>query len=93
MRNLFPVLLTCLLLVACVEAGPKFEHMSELELAAYNNTKPIAQMIVCTDESRSFSRVRRYRCMTVEKMYGSAEQAAQLNVLNSVQGYSDGGNF
>jgi len=45
-------------------------------------------MIVCDDENRSFSRVRRRRCMTVEARYGSREQIGQLGVLNSIPGYS-----
>lgn len=81
------------ILVACnVSDIPNFERMSESELAAYNNGKAISQMIVCGEEDRSFSRVRRRRCMTVEAMYGSAQQASQLGVLNNIPGYvqSDG---
>ena len=74
---------------ACVDTSgvPNFERMSEAELAAYNRDRPIAQMIVCGDEDRAFSRVRRRQCMTVEQMYGSVEQASELDVLNSVPGY------
>jgi hypothetical protein len=45
---------------ACVSTAgePKFETMSRDELAAYNEGKPISQMIVCGDDERSFSRVR-----------------------------------
>lgn len=60
--------------------------MSEAELAAYNETQPFSQMIVCSEESRAFSRLRRRSCATVERMYGSEEQAAQLEVLNTVSG-------
>jgi hypothetical protein len=74
-------------LVACnVSDIPNFERMNEDELAAYNSGKPISQMIVCSEQDRSFSRVRRRRCMTVEAMYGSAQQAAQLGVLNNIPG-------
>ncbi len=76
-------------LVACnVSDIPNFERMDEEQLAAYNNGKPLSQMIVCSEENRSFSRVRRRRCMTVEAMYGSAQQAAQLGVLNNIPGYA-----
>lgn len=76
-------------LVACnVSDIPNFERMNEDELASYNNGKPISQMIVCSDEDRSFSRVRRRRCMTVEAMYGSEREASQLGVLNSIPGYA-----
>ena len=67
---------------------PNFERMSEAELAAYNQGKPVSQMIVCGDDERNFSRVRRRICMTVNALYGSVENASQLNVLNSVPGYS-----
>ncbi len=76
----------CLLLCACTYSDINFETMTEVELAEYNRTQPLAQMIVCSNDNRSFSRVRRRTCMTVEKMYGSADQASQLGVLNSVQG-------
>lgn len=81
---------TSLLLAACVDTSgiPNFERMSEAELAEYNRDRPIAQMIVCGEEDRAFSRVRRRQCMTVEQMYGSAEQAQALDVLNAVPGFS-----
>lgn len=66
---------------------PDFENMSGEELFNYNAERPLAQMIVCIDEARSFSRVRRRVCGTVEQMYGSAEQAAQLGVLNTPAGF------
>ena len=76
-------------LVACeVDTTPRFERMSFEELAEYNRGKPLSQMIVCDDENRSFSRVRRRSCMTVEARYGSQEQIGQLGVLNSIPGYS-----
>lgn len=79
-----------LLLSGCVATAgePKFERMSEEELAAYNQGKPISQMIVCGDDERNFSRIRRRACMTVTAMYGSVEAAAELNALNTVPGYS-----
>ena len=77
-------------LAACeVNTLPNFERMSFEELAEYNSTKSLGQMIVCSDENRSFSRVRRRRCMTVEAMYGTADQASQLGVLNSIPGYGN----
>ena len=76
-------------LAACeVDTTPRFERMSFVELAEYNRGKPLSQMIVCDDENRSFSRVRRRSCMTVEARYGSQEQIGQLGVLNSIPGYS-----
>jgi len=86
----FLAITTVLLVVAgCqVDDGiPRFERMSDEELAAYNTGKPLSQMIVCGEDDRSFSRVRRRSCATVEAMYGSAQQADQLGVLNSVPGY------
>ena len=81
--------LLCLVLAACESSGvPNFERMNEAELAAWNQGKPIHQMIVCSENTRSFSRVRRRRCMTVEAAYGSAQQAMQLGVLNTIPGYS-----
>lgn len=89
MQKLFTIALLSLGLMACeVSDVPNFERMSFEELAAYNNGKPLGQMIVCSEENRSFSRVRRRRCMTVEAMYGSTEQINQLGVLNTIPGYS-----
>ena len=88
---LFSVVLLSLVVLATgcqVDDGiPRFERMSHEELAAYNQGKPLSQMIVCMDDDRSFSRVRRRSCATVEAMYGSTQQADQLGVLNSVPGY------
>jgi len=82
-------------LAACVDTRGdlNFERMNEAELAAYNRDRPLAQMIVCSDENRAFSRVRRRQCMTVEQMYGSADQAQQLDVLNTIPGFDSGGTF
>ena len=87
--RLITFFLMAVALVACeVDTTPRFERMSFEELAEYNRGKPLSQMIVCDDENRSFSRVRRRRCMTVEARYGSQEQIGQLSVLNSIPGYS-----
>ncbi len=89
MQKLIMLGLLSLGLVACVASDiPNFERMSFEELAAYNNGRPLGQMIVCSEENRSFSRVRRRRCMTVEAMYGSADQISQLGVLNTIPGAS-----
>jgi DNA mismatch repair ATPase MutS len=89
------LLLTALILAGCVDTRgmPNFERMSEAELAEYNRERPLAQMIVCSDEERSFSRVRRRHCMTVEQMYGSADQASQLDVLHTVPGFDSSNAF
>ena len=88
LKNLLAATLYCYLLLSCVstEGIPKFERMSEEELAAYNKGKPLSQMIVCGEDERNFSRVRRRVCMTVDAMYGSAEQARSLNVLGNIPG-------
>lgn len=78
---------SCLTIASCTYTDMNFESMSEAELAAYNEHRNISQMIVCSENAQAFSRVRRRRCVTVEKMYGSVEQAEKLGVLNSVQGY------
>jgi len=90
LKKLTLLMLFSMILTSCVstEGDVNFERMSEEELAAYNATQPIRQMIVCINEDRSLSRVRRRRCMTVEQAYGSAQQAQQLGVLNTVPGYS-----
>ena len=79
---------TCLAMTSCTYSDINFERMSEAELAAYNQGRNVAQMIVCSENSRSFSRIRRRRCLTVEQMYGSEAQASLLGVLNSVPGFS-----
>lgn len=90
LKPLFIFIFMGFTMVACVtdDGMPNFERMSQEELAQYNSGRPIAQMIVCMDDERSFSRVRRRVCATVEAMYGSTSQADQLGVLNSVPGYS-----
>lgn len=84
---LIGILSVCLM--GCeVSDVPRFESMSEVELAEYNRGRNIDQMIVCGEDDRAFSRVRRRRCMTVEAMYGSAQQASQLGVLQNIPGYA-----
>ncbi len=86
-----PAVLAGLALAACgADAVPRFERMSDEELAEYNRGRNIGQMIVCSDVQRSLSRVRRRRCMTVDAMYGSEAQARQLGVLNQVRGIRAG---
>ncbi|HJO11635.1 MAG: hypothetical protein QGG67_10700 [Gammaproteobacteria bacterium] len=89
MKKMLLLFITCLPIAACNYSDLSdinFERMSEAELAAYNQGRNIAQMIVCSENDRSFSRVRRRRCATVEQTYGSVEQADQLGVLNTVVG-------
>ena len=88
MNRHFCIAIIAVLTGACVNTTGdiNFERMSDEELAAYNSGRNIGQMIVCTDETRSLSRVRRRRCGTVDAMYGSESQAAQLGVLEQVQG-------
>ena len=80
----------CLLLGSCVSTDgvPNFERMSYAELTAYNSGRPLPQMIVCTEDPRSFSRVRRRYCGTVESIYGSNAQLDRLSVLHQGQGLS-----
>lgn len=78
--------LSMLVISACTYSDINFENMSELELQEYNQGRSLGQMIVCSDESRTFSRVRRRTCATFERMYGSEEQAAKLGVLHVPQG-------
>jgi len=79
------VMIASFSLAACTSTDgvPNFANMNEQELAEYNSSRPLDQMIVCNDENRSFSRVRRRSCGTVEEKYGSANQAEQLSILNT----------
>ena len=91
MKNTLLLAATCLVLSACQSANdtPNFERMNEAELAIYNQGRPLSQMIVCTEDSRSFSRVRRRRCLTVEAAYGSAQQAQALGVMHTIPGFGN----
>jgi len=87
MKNFCILGLICWSISACTTApyeGNNFERMSAEELLEYNRGKPLGQMIVCADDQqRTMTRVRRRQCATVERMYGSVEQAQKLGVLNS----------
>lgn len=84
-----------LFLAGCVNVSemPNFERMSEAELYEYNSQRPLSQMIVCSDGDRSFSRVRRRVCGTVEQMYGSTDQIDQIGVMHSLPGYTANESF
>ncbi|MEQ8953429.1 MAG: hypothetical protein RL120_04785 [Gammaproteobacteria bacterium] len=88
MKKILFFLATAVFVTGCVntDGDINFERMSTEELAEYNSGRNIGQMIVCTDDTRSLSRVRRRRCGTVNAMYGSEAQADQLGVLNTVPG-------
>ncbi len=78
-----------IVLVGCYASDiPNFERMSFEELAAYNNGKPISQMIVCEEGTNTFSRVRKRRCLTVQAMYGGVQQAGAAGVLHQIPGYA-----
>ncbi len=83
--SLFAILGFLVISTGCqVDSGiPNFERMSSEELAAYNASQPLLQKIVCLDDERSFSRVRRRTCATVEAIYGSAAQIDQISVLSN----------
>ena len=87
MKKLILTGIVCLGLSGCeISAVPRFENMSYEELAEYNQGRNLAQMIVCSDDNRTFSRIRRRRCMTVEAMYGSAAEVSKLQLLHTIPG-------
>ncbi len=87
MKNCLVLSLLCLSLSSCATYDDiNFERMNEAELLEYNRGRTLEQMIVCAEEPRTMSRVRRRRCATVEQMYGSVQEAEKLGVLHVPQG-------
>ncbi|MEQ8314771.1 MAG: hypothetical protein RL839_04865 [Gammaproteobacteria bacterium] len=53
-------------LVACVTPEPRFHQMSDAELMAYNESRPIRQQVYCRDEVQVGSHIRQRVCSKVQ---------------------------
>lgn len=78
-----------LVITACASTGPSFANMSEVELAAYNESLPMEEKVYCVREADTSSFIRRRTCRTVADWVRHNERTAmQLEVLNSPASYN-----
>lgn len=82
-------ILTFLLLVTVLAACavqidiPQFDRMSDTELAMYNSTADGPDMVLCVEEVRIGSHIRKKYCATLAEYANALEnQSNQLGVMN-----------
>lgn len=81
------VIALSLLVTACQNAPVSFNSMTELELLAYNEERPLAEKVFCSTEAETSSRIRKRHCRTYEQIVNHNEKAVmQLEVLNTNTG-------
>ena len=72
----FLLLVTVLAACAVQSDIPQFDRMSDTELAMYNSTADVPDMVLCVEEVRIGSHIRKKFCATLEN------QSNQLGVMN-----------
>lgn len=87
MRSLLLVGLVALV-SACNSNLPSFAAMSEVELAAFNRTVPLAEQVYCVEQAGTSTYIRRRICQTYAQWLSQNERdAMRLDVLNSSPGF------
>lgn len=76
-----------LMLGACTAPGSIFKHMSEDELALYNATVPINDMVYCFEEVRTGSHIKKKYCSSLAEIVAALTSSYdQLNTVHSGSG-------
>jgi hypothetical protein len=79
----FLLLVTVLAACAVQSDIPQFDRMSDTELAMYNSTADVPDMVLCVEEVRIGSHIRKKFCATLEEYANALEnQSNQLGVMN-----------
>ncbi len=88
LRTVSLIILSSALLASCTNTRPSFANMSDEELAAYNETQPLENMVHCVYEAQTSTYIRKKICRTVmEWVRYNERQAMALDVLNSPAGF------
>ena len=77
-----------LMLGACTAPRSVFKHMSEDELALYNATVPIDDMIYCFEEVRTGSHIKKKYCSSLAEI--AAALTASYDQLDTIHQGSNG---
>ena len=77
-----------LMLGACTAPGSIFKHMSEDELALYNATVPIDDMVYCFEEVRTGSHIKKKYCSSLAEI--TAALTTSYDQLNTMHQGSNG---
>jgi hypothetical protein len=82
------LMLCALLLTGCIASDrPRFISMSEAEIYAYNQERPLMKKVYCFEEDTTSSYIRRRQCMTVEEyVYRLERSVLALDVLQPTSG-------
>jgi len=84
-HRFFTFLLLVIPLAACAVQSdiPQFDRMSDTELAMYNSTADGPDMVLCVEEVRIGSHIRKKYCATLAEYANALEnQSNQLGVMN-----------
>ncbi len=83
------VMSCAMLIAACQNTGPSFANMSEVELAAYNEDRPMEVKVYCVREADTSTYIRKRTCRTVADWVRHNERSAMaLDVLNMPTSYN-----
>ncbi len=78
-------------LAACGTAPLNFESLSEEELFAYNAEQPLLRQVICVNERRTSSHIRKRRCQSIHDIITERSTAGmQLQVLDWGAHYNAG---
>ncbi len=78
MNRIFFTSLVCLAAISCSSSGTNFNNMSDAEIAAYNQTVPLVDSVICTERGDTSSRLRRRSCRTVGETYRGDGDVADI---------------
>jgi len=71
-----------LLLLSCAQAPTPYHLLTDKELAEYNMTVPFAEFVICVEEVRTSSHIRKRFCSTIEDM--ERDFYASIGILNTL---------
>lgn len=91
MKRLLLIAISAGLLAACQSDTPRFHQMSEVELVAYNEGRPLEQQVFCIKGADTSTYIRKTRCQTVRQYINHNQAAAMaMDVLDYGKNYNDG---
>ncbi len=91
MKQLTFLLVLAGLLAACESGTPPFHQMTEAELVAYNDGRPLEQKVFCTKEADTSTYIRKTKCQTIRQYINHNQAAAmQMDVMDFGKNFNEG---
>jgi hypothetical protein len=83
MRSIILAVCTLLVFASCNSSSLNFASMTDLELAAYNQTVGLEDKVYCSSDIQIGSHIRKNNCKTVlEMMDHNQNQAGRISALS-----------